>query len=132
MDGAPNAMQMSNTKKHPVIEPNTTDTDWALFLDVWYKKMCKLTNPVEMNNELRTTCLAEVNRLIFNLIGTETLNSAMEERLLSHIQFVVVEGWSRRVSYSCDMIAGQMIVGLANREHKNKVLVKAANLTMLV
>lgn len=63
-DRTTNAIQMSNTIKTgcPVIEPNTLDNDWVFFLDawIWYKEMCKLTNPVEMCNKLRTTCSPEM------------------------------------------------------------------------
>ena len=93
-NGTPNTMQTSNSKKPdcPVIEPNATDNDWELFLDTWtrYKGMCRLTYPVETCNELRMTCSAEVNRLLFDLIRAEILNSATKGRLLSHIRLVTL------------------------------------------
>ena len=37
----------------------------------------------------------------------------------------------RQVNYSGDMVAGQMIAGLVNMEHQNRVLAEAATLTTL-
>ena len=81
-----NAPVRSITKKpdRPVIEEDSTDEDWALFVYAWgrYKEMCDLTNLVEIRNKLRTACLQNVNRLLFQLLGSETLNIATEEQLL--------------------------------------------------
>ena len=89
-DGTFCTMRTSNTKKsdRPIIEPNATDNDWALFLDAWtqLKKIYRLTDPVEIHNELRMTCSPIVNIFFFDLIGTETLNSATVGILLvSHL-----------------------------------------------
>ena len=68
----------------PVIEDDSTDEDCALFVDAWgrYKEMCDLTNRAKIRNELRTACSPNVNRLLFLLLGSETLNIDTEEQLL--------------------------------------------------
>ena len=80
----------------PVIEEDSTDKDWALFVDAWgrYKEICDL---VEIRNDLRTVCLLNVNRLLFQLLGSETLNIATEEQLLHQIGLVAVKGLHKEV-----------------------------------
>ena len=58
--------------------------------------MCDLTNLPEIWNELRTTCSPNVNRLLFQLLGSETLNIATEEQLLQ-IRLVAVKGLHKEV-----------------------------------
>ena len=66
--------------ERPTIKQNSTEGEWGLFLDCWtrYKQMCKLTDPSEIRNELRCTCAAEVNRLLYDLIGPTILNACTE------------------------------------------------------
>ena len=59
--------------------------------------MCRLTNPVIIQNELRTTCTPELNRLLFDILGAETLKSSTEEQLLQHIKLVVVRRLHKEV-----------------------------------
>ena len=91
----------SFTKKpdRPVIEEDSTDEDWALFVDAWgrCKEMCDLTNLTEIRNELRTACSPNVSRLLFQLLGSETLNIASEELLLYQIRLVAVKGLHKEV-----------------------------------
>ena len=165
--------------ERPVIELHSTDGDWAVFLDAWsrYKDMCEMTDPVVIRNELRITCTPELNRLLFDLMGPETLNTATEEQLLQQIKLITVRGLHKevyrqefhsmrqeegetithflarlravarfcgfvvvcpnekncgwQVNYSSDMVAGQMVAGLANAEHQSKILAEASNLTTL-
>ena len=56
--------------------------------------MYGLTDLVEICNELRTACLMEVNKLLFDL---KALNTAMEEQLLQHIQLITVKGLHKEV-----------------------------------
>ena len=96
-----NAAVRSFTKKPDrlVIEEDSSDEDWALFVDAWdrYKEMCDLTNQAEIQNELRTACSPNVNRLLFQLLGSETLNIATEEQLLHQIRLVAVKGLHKEV-----------------------------------
>ena len=167
------------TPERPSIGLDTTEAEWALFIDSWtrYKSMCGLADPAVIRNELRTTCTADANRLLFELVGPEILKSATEEFLLEKIKLVTVKGLHKevqrqifhsmvqkegelithffarlrgqakfcdfrvkcpnepscrqQVNYSDDMVAGQLISGLANPEHQNKVLSEAATLTTL-
>lgn len=68
----------SQTKRmqRPSIGLDSTDSEWALFLDTWYKEMCRLENPAAIRNELREACTPETNRLLFELVGPERLNNA--------------------------------------------------------
>ena len=96
-----NAPVQSLTKKpdRPVIDEDFTDEDWALFVNAWgrYKEICDLTNLAETRNELRTACLPNINRLLFQLLGSETLNIATKEQLLHQIQLIAVKGMHKEV-----------------------------------
>ena len=93
-------MQGSNSSTNarkpdrPTIEPDSSDNDWALFVDSWqrYKNMCRLRDDADIRNELRSCCSTEVNKLLFDLIGSERLNSTSESDLMSHIKSVAVKG----------------------------------------
>ena len=71
----------------PTIEIDSTDSDWSMFLDSWgrYKTMTKLSDQVQIRNELRSTCSAVVNKLLFDFVGANALNTCTEEGLLAHI-----------------------------------------------
>ena len=77
----------------PVITADCTDNQWIIFLDAWkrYKQMSKLSDPVEIKNELRSACDATVNEMLFNFVGPDTLITANEDQLLSHIKSVAVK-----------------------------------------
>ena len=86
---------MSRVRKpdRPLIALDATDGDWALFIDEWtqYKDMCGLKDSAVIRNELRSACTPETNRLLFELIGPEALNTATEEHLLQQIRLVAVK-----------------------------------------
>ena len=78
----------------PVITAaDCTNNQWIIFLDAWkhYKQMSKLSDPVEIKNELRSACDATVNEMLFNFVGPDTLITANEDQLLSHIKSVAVK-----------------------------------------
>ena len=83
------------TKKpdRPSINIDCTDSDWSIFIDSWsrYKAMSRLTSDGDIRHELRATCSAEVNAMMFNLIGPDVLNGANEATLLQHIKQVAVQ-----------------------------------------
>ena len=74
----------------PIIEQEATDNDWAMFTDQWarYKDMTNLCNFADIRNELRSTCSGDVNKLLFDLVGAESLNTSTEQELLQHIKSV--------------------------------------------
>ena len=88
------------TKKpdRPVINAGIDDREWAVFIDTWsrYKNMIGV-NADEGDNagiirmELRTACSTEVNRMLFEFVGSETLNMSSEEEMLEHIKSVAVK-----------------------------------------
>ena len=86
----------TNARKpdRPTIEPDSSDSDWALFVDSWerYKNMCKLREASDIRNELRSCCSSEINKLLFDLIGSERLNTTTESDLMAHIKSVAVRG----------------------------------------
>ena len=86
----------TNARKpdRPTIEPDSSDSDWALFVDSWerYKNMCKLREVSDIRNELRSCCSSEINKLLFDLIGSERLNTTTESDLMAHIKSVAVKG----------------------------------------
>jgi hypothetical protein len=83
----------------PAIETNSSDNDWALFLDSWnrYKCMARIEQGEGMVMELRSCCSAEVNKLLFDFVGPVTLNNATETSLLGHIKSVAVKGVHKEV-----------------------------------
>ena len=177
---APNPTPGGRVKRpdRPIIDADATDSDWAMFINSWerYKTMTKISDPVEIRNELRSTCSSVINKLLFDFVGASTLNTCSEQQLLSHIKSVAVKGVHKEVhrqkfhslhqspgepitrylarlraqvalcefrvtcsagecaapvSYAEDMIAGQMIAGLANIEHQSKILAEATTLVSL-
>ena len=46
---------------------------------------------------LRTACSSNINRLLFQLLGSETLNISTEEQLLHQIRLVAVKGLHKEV-----------------------------------
>lgn len=135
-----------------------------------YKEICWLTNLTEMRNEVWIACSPEVNRLLCELVGTETLNINTEQQLLCQIRHVAVEGlhkadtpqhetteggrchtflsevivagevlriydpvseWKLWLNYLKDMVAGELVARLANREHQAKILAEANTLITL-
>ena len=83
----------------PQIQHDANDSDWALFVDSWtrYKTMARLHNADEIRNELRAACSKEIDKLLFNFIGADVLNSSTEEELLNHIKSVAVRGLHKEV-----------------------------------
>ena len=73
---------------------DATDGDWELFINTWtwFKDMCGLRDPAVIWNELRIACNPNMNRLLFDLIGHKTFNSATEKYLLHKIWLVAVKG----------------------------------------
>ena len=53
--------------------------------------MVKLTNTIDVRNELRSTCTPKVNEMIFKFIGPNALNAATKTELLDHIKSVAVK-----------------------------------------
>ena len=99
MSGASNFSSNAKKPDRPIIEQDSTDNDWALFTDSWqrYKDMCRLRDISEIRNELRSSCSSDVNKLLFDLIGSDRLNSASEAELLMFIKSVAVKGMHKEV-----------------------------------
>ena len=55
-----------------------------------------LINPAVIQNKLRIACTLELNKLLFDLLAIEMLNSATEEQMLLHIRLVMVWDYMRR------------------------------------
>ena len=92
-------MSQFRRPEHLSIGLDATDSNWELFIDTWtqYKDMCRLRDLVIIQNKLRAACNPNMHRLLFNLIGPDTLNSVMEEYLLHHIWLVAVKGLHKEV-----------------------------------
>ena len=97
------AAQPNKTKTkapdRPVINTNTGEREWELFKDSWnrYKLMTSITDPNLIRMELRSACSQEVNRLLFEYVGSTSLNVASEEELLAHIRSVSVKDTHKEV-----------------------------------
>ena len=77
----------------PVINTDTDAREWELFKDSWsrYKSMTAITDPNFVRMELRAACSQDVNRLLFEYVGSESLNVASEDELLDHIKSLAVK-----------------------------------------
>ena len=93
------ANSLAKKPDRPQIQHDANDSDWALFVDSWtrYKTMARLHNADEIRNELRAACSKEIDKLLFNFIGADVLNSSTEEELLNHIKSVAVRGLHKEV-----------------------------------
>ena len=85
--------------ERPSVGLDISESQWALFIDSWnrYKNICRLTEPNVIRNELRAACTDEVNRLLFELIGPESLNTATENYMLQQIRLITVKGLHKEV-----------------------------------
>ena len=83
----------------PTIEADSSDIDWAMFIDSWtrYKAMAKIITLTDTHSELRSSCSPTINRLLFDFVGAETLNSCTEQQLFQHIKSVAVKGIHKEV-----------------------------------
>ena len=85
----------SKRPDRPVINAGIDDREWELIREAWtrYKQMCEIddTDVVNIRLELRASCSAEVNKFLFEYVGTPTLNASSEEELLAHIKSVAVK-----------------------------------------
>ena len=79
-DAAPHNGAKTKRPARPIIEANLNDREWALWEDTWkrYKQITKLTIDAEICMELRFACSPDVNALLFEYIGPETLDGATE------------------------------------------------------
>ena len=87
------ASRKTRCPDRPMIDSGMNDSEWEVWLDSWkrYKSMTKI-GELDMVNELRSCCSTEVNTLLFQYIGPDTLNSTSETSLLEHIKSVAVKG----------------------------------------
>ena len=101
IDDQPSRNNYVRKPKRPTIALDSSDKDRALFIDTWswYKEMCLLMNLVVIQNELRTACTPELNRLLFDLLRAKKLNSATKEQLLQHIRLIAVRGLHEEVHW---------------------------------
>ena len=81
--------------ERPTIEEGCDDFGWKLHLDKWnrFKSMCNLSEKSQILMNLRESCSTEINRLLFQYVGEQELNSPelTEEKLLAHIKSVAVQ-----------------------------------------
>ena len=172
------------TKKadRPTINVNLDDREWAIFEDKWhrYKLMIgvssdRANDAEKIRMELRESCSSDVNKMLFEFVGPDVLNTCTEAALLAHIKKISVkqthpevhqasfnsmtqeQGESatqwvarlkskaflcqfevpcgcdppRTVSYADQMVSQRLVAGLANMDHKRKLLSEASTLTTL-
>ena len=86
---------ITSTKKpdRPMVNADLDDSEWELWKDRWrrYKGMVKISTPSELRMELRASCSEEVDRLLFQYVGSSVLDIATEIELLEHIKSVAVK-----------------------------------------
>ena len=89
----------SKRPDRPVINASLDDREWALFEDTWvrYKTMINVTDLAAIRMELRAACSEDVNRLLFEFVGSEILDACTEKDLLAHIKSVAVKSVHKEV-----------------------------------
>ena len=79
----------------PVINAGIDDREWALVKDSWvrYKQMCNFseTDVDVIRLELRASCSEDLNKQLFEYVGSTVLDTCTEEQLLNHIKLVAVK-----------------------------------------
>ena len=79
----------------PVINTGINDREWALAKDSWvrYKQMCNFseTDVDAIRLELRASCSEDLNKQLFEYVGSAVLDTCTEEQLLNHIKLVAVK-----------------------------------------
>ena len=94
-----NARPKTKAPDRPIVNINTDEREWELFKDSWnrYKAMTRITDQNILRMELRESCSQEVNKLLFEYIGSDVLDTASEADLLEHIKRVAVKGTHKEV-----------------------------------
>lgn len=89
----------TKSPERPIVNADTDEQEWELFKDSWnrYKTMTAITNANMIRLELRAACSKDVNRLLFEYVGAETLNVATEEEMLGFIKSVAVKDTHKEV-----------------------------------
>jgi len=77
----------TKTPDRPTVNANIDEKEWELFKDTWnrYKTMTGITDVNTITIELRATCSPDVNKLLFEFLSTQTLDTATEANLLTHM-----------------------------------------------
>ncbi len=85
----------AKNRERPMVNASIDDCDWEVFIDAWdrYKRMCNLSD-TDVDNvrlELRASCSSEVNKLLFQYVGSSKLSECSEIELLEHIRSIAVK-----------------------------------------
>ena len=83
----------------PTVDVETTESEWSMFEDNWarFKRMANLTAVPDVRDNLRQCCSTALNKRLFDLNSTATLNAASEEDLLGWIKDIAVKGVHKEV-----------------------------------
>ena len=83
----------------PTVNGGIDDREWALFIDSWtrYKTMVNVTELASIRMELRAACSDDVNKLLFEYVGSTVLDVCTEDDLLKHIKAVAVKSVHKEV-----------------------------------
>ena len=83
----------------PSIDIETTEGEWAIFEDNWqrFKRMSKLTDIVDIRDNLRQCCTDQLNKRLFDIKGSSALNNSTEDQLLGWIKDIAVKGVHKEV-----------------------------------
>ena len=80
--GQPGTRQTNQTKKpdRPTVDSGMNDREWALLEDSWsrYKKMTNIVDLETIRMELRAACSVDVNKMLFEFVRAETLDTCTE------------------------------------------------------
>ena len=83
----------------PSIDIEATESEWAVFEDDWkrFKRMAHLSTLEEIRDNLRQCCSKSLNKRLFDLKGSTTLDAASEVDLTQWMKEISVKGVHKEV-----------------------------------
>ena len=84
--------------ERPEVDVGYSESQWAFFIDEWRSYKRRTALPAEkVVHELRASCTKELRKIIFNLVGGNTLETIPEHELLEKIKSSAVIGKNQAV-----------------------------------
>ena len=94
-----NGPSRASVPLRPTVDVDITEGEWAVFRDNWsrFKRMANLVTVLEIRDNLRQCCFAPLNKQLFDVKGSDALDSASEADLLPWVKEIAVKGVHKEV-----------------------------------
>ena len=95
----PNVPSRASVPLRPTVDVDTTEGEWAVFRDNWsrFKRTTNLVTVLEIRDNLRQCCFAPLNEQLFDVKGSDALDSATEADLLAWVNEIAVKGVQKEI-----------------------------------